>query len=264
MSTKSTSGTWNPDLYLRYAAYRARPAEDLMPRLKLNVPGDIYDLGCGPGNLTQKLKDTWPDRNVIGVDSSPDMLKTAREKIPNGITWQQGDISAWGATSTAALVFTNAALHWVPDHKTLLPRLMRQVAPGGLLAMQVPVSHPEGYHQCIEELAKSPKWHDRFKDVHAHDDPLAASAYYDLLSPLCSDMDIWETDYHHVLEGENPVTEWISSTGLVPFLTALPEADRPAYLADYSALAAKAYPRQADGKVLFTMHRLFVLATRKG
>ncbi len=261
--TKSTSGTWNPDLYLRYAAYRARPAEDLLPRLALNVPGDIYDLGCGPGTLTKKLKDKWPERRIVGVDSSPDMLATAREKFSNGIEWQQADIATWSATSTAAMIFTNAALHWVPNHETLFPRLMSQVAPGGILAVQVPVSHPEGYHKCIEEIASSPKWRDKFKDVHAHDDPLPAGQYYDLLSPFCTDVDIWETDYHHVLEGENPVTEWISSTGLVPFLTALPEAERPAYLADYSALTHKAYPRQNDGKVLFTMHRLFIVAQKK-
>ncbi|MBL8645577.1 MAG: methyltransferase domain-containing protein [Rhodospirillaceae bacterium] len=257
------NGTWNPDLYLRYAAYRARPAEDLLPRLILNVPGDVYDLGCGPGTLTKKLKDKWPDRRVTGVDSSPDMLAAAREKFPSGIEWRQADISRWTAPTPAALVFTNAALHWVPNHETLFPHLMAQVAPGGVLAVQVPVSGPQPYHQCIEKVAEMEKWRDRFAGVHPHADPLPAKTYYDLLCPLAADIDVWETDYHHVLEGENPVTEWISSTGLVPFLSVLSEAEKPGYLADYSACAAKAYPRQKDGKVLFTMHRLFLVATRK-
>lgn len=257
------STTWNPDLYLRYAAYRARPAEDLLPRLEVNIPGDIYDLGCGPGTLTKKLKDRWPDRRVIGVDSSPSMLSSAREKFPSGIEWQQADIAQWKAASTAALVFTNAALHWVGNHEALLPHLMAQVAPGGVLAVQVPVSGPEPYHKCIEAVAAMPKWRERFKDVHPHGDPLSAQAYYDLLTPACRDIDVWETDYHHVLEGDNPVTEWISSTGLVPFLSVLPESEKADYLADYSACAKAAYARQADGKVLFTMHRLFIIATKK-
>jgi trans-aconitate 2-methyltransferase len=263
MSEKTTSGVWNPDLYLRYATYRARPADDLWPRLKLNVAGDIYDLGCGPGTLTAKLAAKWPERRVTGVDSSPTMLAAAREKFPAGIVWQEADISRWTAPSSAALVFTNAALHWVPNHESLFPHLISQVAPGGVLAVQMPVSGPEPYHQCIQALAASPKWRDKFKGVQAHDDPLAAKTYYDLLSPMASDIDIWETEYHHVLEGENPVTDWISSTGLVPFLSVLSDAEKPDYLADYSACAAGAYPRQKDGKVLFTMHRLFVIATKK-
>lgn len=257
------STTWNPDLYLRYAAYRARPAEDLMPRLNITVPGDIYDLGCGPGTLTVKLKERWSDRRVIGVDASPEMLAKAREKFPDTIQWREEDIARWTATAPAAMVFTNAALHWLSDHETLLPRIMGQIAPGGLFAMQVPVSGPQPYHKCIEKVAASPKWRERFKRVYPHPDPLPVRVNYDLLSPLASEIDVWETDYHHVLEGEHPVTEWISSTGLVPFLSALPEAEHPAFLADYSACTDAAYPRQKDGTVLFTMHRLFIVARRK-
>lgn len=257
------STTWNPELYLRYAAYRARPADDLLPRLRVEVPGDIYDLGCGPGTLTKRLKDLWPDRRVIGVDSSPSMLAAAHEKFPNGIAWQQADIGQWTAPSAAAMIFTNAALHWVPDHETLFPRLMAQVAPGGVLAVQVPISGPQPYHKCIEAVAASPTWQARFKGVHPHDDPLPAGRYYDLLSAQAAEIDLWETEYHHVLEGENPVTEWISSTGLVPFLSVLNQDEKAAYIADYSACAAAAYPRQNDGKVLFTMRRLFLIAKKK-
>jgi trans-aconitate 2-methyltransferase len=253
---------WNPDLYLRYAAYRARPADDLLPRLTLSVPGDIYDLGCGPGTLTKRLKDKWPERRVTGVDSSPNMLASAQLKFPTGIAWQQADISQWTPHKPAALIFANASLHWVPQHETLFPHLMSQVVPGGVLAVQVPLSGPQPYHQCIEVLAALDKWQARFQGVHPHADPLAASAYYDLLTPLAAHVDIWETHYHHVLEGDDPVTEWISSTGLVPFLSVLTEAEKPDYLADYSALVAKAYPRQSDGKVLFTMQRLFIVAAK--
>ncbi len=254
--------TWNPDLYLRYAAYRARPADDLLPRLTLSVHGDIYDLGCGPGTLTKRLKEKWPARHVTGIDSSLEMLAAAAEKFPTSIEWQPADITTWTAPRPAALVFANASLHWVNNHEILLPQIMRQVMPGGVLAIQVPKSGGQPYHTCIEKLATTDKWRARFKGIHPHSDPLAAQVYYDLLSPLADTVDIWETDYHHVLEGENPVTEWISSTGLVPFLSVLNETEKADYLADYSACAAKAYARQSDGKVLFTMRRLFIVATR--
>jgi trans-aconitate 2-methyltransferase len=255
--------TWNPDLYLRYAAYRARSADDLLPRLTLPVHGDIYDLGCGPGTLTRRLKDKWPARRVVGVDSSPEMLVVAQERFPTGIEWQQADIAQWTARHPAALVFANASLQWLSDHEMLLPRLLSQVMPGGVLAIQLPRSGTQPYHKCIETLAASDRWRERFRGIHPHGDPLDARAYYGLLAPLAAEVDIWETEYHHVLEGENPVTEWISSTGLVPFLSVLTDAEKRDYLADYSACAAAAYPRQADGKVLFTMRRLFIVATRR-
>jgi trans-aconitate 2-methyltransferase len=257
------SQAWNPELYLRYAAYRARPADDLLPRIHLNVAGDIYDLGCGPGTLTKRLKDKWPDRRVTGVDSSADMLAAAREKFPHGIEWRQADIAAWAPTTAPALIFANASLHWVPDHPALIPRLMSALAPGGVLAFQIPESGTQPYHHCIETVIASPRWRERLKGVHPHDDPLRPRAYYDLLAPMAADIDVWETDYHHVLEGDDPVTEWISSTGLGPFLSVLSETEKPAFLADYRVCAQAAYPRQADGKVLFTMRRLFLLAVRR-
>jgi trans-aconitate 2-methyltransferase len=257
------SQAWNPELYLRYAAYRARPADDLLPRIHLKVPGDIYDLGCGPGTLTKRLKDKWPDRRVTGVDSSPDMLAAAREKFPSGIDWQLADIASWSPSAPPALIFANASLQWLPDHGRLMPRLMSLVMAGGVLAIQVPESGTQTYHRCIESMTRSPRWRERLKGVHPHEDPLSPRAYYDLVAPLAADIDVWETDYHHVLEGDDPVTEWISSTGLGPFLSVLSEAEKPAFLADYSACAKAAYPRQADNKVLFTMRRLFLLAVRR-
>ncbi len=266
MTTKpaGTIGTWDPQQYLRYAAYRARPAEDLMSRLALDVPGAIYDLGCGPGNLTRLLQQKWPDRRIIAVDSSPDMLAEARKTYgESGIEWRAGDIAQWKADAPAAMVFTNAALHWLGDHDTLIPHLMRQVAPGGVLAVQMPDTARSGYTRCIVDVKASPRWKERLAGVALHMDPHPAAFYYDLLSPLAEPVDIWQTEYRHVLSGEHPVTAWIRSTGLVPILSALNESEQAAFIADYNAAAAAAYPRQADGHVLFDMHRIFLLAKRK-
>jgi trans-aconitate 2-methyltransferase len=257
------TGTWDPDVYLRFAAYRARPAEDLMRRLTLAVPGVIYDLGCGPGNLTKQLQDTWPDCDVIGVDSSPDMLAGARQRFGDtGITWRTGDIGTWQADEPAALVFSNAALHWLSDHATLFPRLMSQVAPGGLLAIQVPMTGTSKYQDCIRAVKSAPRWKERLAGVEPHDDPHPAGFYYDLIAPLAAEIDVWETDYHHILGGEYPVTAWMRGTGLVPMLSVLTESEQAQFIADYNAATAAVYPRQIDGQILFTMRRLFLVAKR--
>jgi trans-aconitate 2-methyltransferase len=234
-----------------------------MSRLTLDVPGTIYDLGCGPGNLTHLLQQKWPDRRIVGVDSSPDMLAEARKKYGDGgIEWLAGDIAGWQADEPAALVFTNAALHWLDNHDILIPRLMRQVAPGGLLAIQMPDTARSNYTSCIVKVKSSARWKDRLAGVTLHMDPHPAAFYYDLLARLAAPVDIWQTEYRHVLSGEHPVTEWIKSTGLVPVLSVLDEAEKAAFLADYNAAAAAAYPRQIDGHVLFDMHRIFILAKR--
>lgn len=260
----NTAKDWNPDLYLRYAAYRARPADDLLPRLELKVPGEIFDLGCGPGTLTKRLKDKWPERKVTGVDSSPEMLAEARKKFGDApITWVAGDIATWRAPTPAALIFANASLHWIHNHEQLIPRLFADVAPGGVLVFQQPMSHKVPYHQCIHELIQSPPWRDKLKHVEPHPDPLEGDAYYDLLAPQASLVDVWETHYFHVLRGDAPVAEWFSSTGLVPFLSVLPKAEHAAFVADYAERTKRAYPPQQDGSVILVMPRLFVLAVRK-
>ena len=255
------SQTWNPDVYLRYEAYRARPALDLLAQIPLEIPGSIVDLGCGPGNVTQKLKQAWPDRSVIGVDMSEEMLSKARASDTRGLLhWQQGDIATWQPDSQMALVFSNAALHWVPDHATVLPRLASLVLPDGWLAFQIPVTEACPYQVCIGETVTSERWADKLADVWMYKDPMLPEQMYDILSPLARSVDIWVTDYHHVLEGENPVFDWIIGTGLTPYFSVLSGPEKEEFLADYSARVLSAYPKQTDGKTLFLMKRIFVLA----
>ena len=254
--------SWNPAAYLEFAAYRARPAEDLIARLDVKVPGGIVDLGCGPGNLTAKLKQRWPSRAVTGFDASPEMLAKARASVAADITWEQGDIAAWLPGAQAALVFANAALPWVPDHAGLFPRLMHAVAPGGLLAVQMPMTGEALYHQCLQRVLDAPRWRTRLQGVHSHAPPLAAAVYYDLLAPLASAVDIWETHYHHVLASPAAVTAWVAGTALLPYTEMLNDAETQVFFADYTSVATTAYPPRTDGKVLFNMKRIFILAER--
>lgn len=272
---KSTSGgkltpnnqtpIWNPSTYLQFEAYRARPVEDFLPRISVNVDGPIFDLGCGPGNITLKLKQKWPEREVVGLDSSGEMLVEARKSPnPETITWTQGDITEWSAQPKAALVFANASLQWVEDHASLFPRLLENIAPGGVLAVQMPLTSDAPYQLCIRSVITSPKWKNKLKGVEPHIDAHAASYYYELLHRHCTTIDLWQTNYHHVLTGTDPVVNWMSGTGLRPILTQLNDKDRLEFLADYAAETRHHYAPQSDGKTLFTMRRLFILATHAG
>ena len=191
------------------------------------------------------------------------MLAKARASIDADITWTQGDIAAWLPANPAALVFANAALHWVTDRAGMFPRLMHAVASGGLLAVQMPMTSKALYHQCLHRVLEAPRWRERLKGVQTHANPLSAAAYYDALAPLSAHIEIWETHYHHVLANPAAVTAWVSVTTLLPYTEVLDDAEKQDFFADYTTVATVAYPPRADGRVLFNMKRIFVLAERR-
>lgn len=252
--------TWDPGQYLKFADHRLRPALDLLARIELAAPRSVYDLGCGPGNITRLLGERWPAAKVTGVDSSPDMLAAARCEAP-GIALQQADIAVWSPPAPADLLFSNAALHWLDDHGMLLPRLMAHLASGGLLAVQMPRNHCSPSHLLIEETAASGPWAARLSALRpVYRSVETPEAYYRVLAPVAQRLDIWETSYLHVLSGDNPVVAWTKGTALRPYLDALEERHRAAFLDAYAARIAAAYPPQPDGSTLLAFNRIFMVA----
>jgi trans-aconitate 2-methyltransferase len=251
--------SWDPRQYLAFAGPRLRPALDLLAQVPLERPSMVYDLGCGPGNSTHLLAQRWPQANIVGVDSSPDMLATARAAAP-AITFVEADIAAWMPPRPPDLLFSNATLHWLGDHDRLFPRLVRQLAPGGVLAVQMPHNHDSPSHLLIRKAADSGPWRAKLAHVRGIHPVAAPEAYYRMLAPHARSLDIWESDYLHVLEGDDPVVEWNKGTALRPYLDALDPPDRDAFLTDYAARVAAACPKEPDGRTLFLFRRLFIVA----
>jgi trans-aconitate 2-methyltransferase len=251
--------TWDPNQYLKFADHRLRPALDLLAQVALEAPRAIYDLGCGAGNITRLMAERWPGAAVTGIDSSPDMLAKARQEAP-GIAFVEADIARWSPPAPADLLFSNATLHWLDDHGSLLPRLAAQLAPGGTLAIQMPYNRQSPSHLLMEAAADGP-WRARLGAVRqAYQSLEDVDAYYRILAPAARRLDIWQTEYLHVLEGDNPVVAWTKGTALRPYLDALDEPERGQFLAAYQKRIAAAYPKQADGKTLLPFRRIFFIA----
>ena len=252
--------TWDPKTYLAYGAERTRPAADLLARIPLEAPRRVADLGCGPGNSTQLLRVRWPSAEIDGIDVSPEMLRDARE---SGIDacFIEADIAAWTPDAPYDVIYSNAALQWLGEHETLLPRLVSFLAPGGMLAVQVPRNFDERCHVLIREAVADPRWRDMLKDVRDWWNVLAPERYYDLFGASARAIDLWETRYFHVLEGKDPVFHWMMGTGLRPFAAALEGAAKEAFLEHYRGLLAAAYPPQADGKTVHRFLRLFFVVS---
>jgi len=188
------------------------------------------------------------------------MIERAKTDYPKQ-TWVVGDLAVWQSDEPFDVVFSNAALQWVPDHPALLPALHSHVAPGGVLAMQMP-GDPEAIpHRAMRELAASEKWRGKFPGAVREWSVLTAADYYDILAPHAPRLDIWVTDYMHILPSVAAVTEWYRGTGLRPYLDALGDDGRE-FLDDFTAEMARHYEPRADGRVIFPFRRLFLIAAR--
>jgi trans-aconitate 2-methyltransferase len=252
--------SWDPEVYMRFAGERSRPAVELLTRVPLRAPTRVIDLGCGPGNSTAVLAAHWPHAEIEGLESSREMLTRARASGLRA-NWIDGDIESWMPDDPYDVIFSNATLHWISHHHLLLPTLMSYVADWGALAFQVPRNFDAPSHVLMRQVTESGPWAAKLADA-CRLNVLSPEAYFDILAPLAKSVDIWETTYIHVLEGEDPVLAWVSGTGLRPFVQPLDNEERETFLARYRTQLREAYPRRPDGKTLFPFQRLFAVALR--
>jgi trans-aconitate 2-methyltransferase len=252
--------TWEPQTYLRYSEIRFRAGLDLIARIPKANYAQIYDLGSGTGHLTRILADTFPRSNVVGIDSSPEMLAEARREFP-AISWQAADINTWLPPNPPNLIFSNAAFQWVLAHEKLFPSLLQALRPDGILAIQMPRHFESPSHLELKDLVTQSEWRNQLEPLLLAAIP-SPETYWRWLSPHARDLDIWETIYLQVLNGPDPVVNFMRGTALRPFLSALSPAEGNRFVEAFAKRMAAAYPPQANGHTLFPFRRLFMIARR--
>ena len=262
MSTRG-GGVWNPGQYLRFGGHRLRPALELFQRVEHDNVRLAIDMGCGTGDIARAMAARWPEAEVRGHDLSDAMLESAAAADPDArIAWSRADLRDWRPDRPVDVLYANAVYQWADDHGTLFPRLLGALAPGGVFAAQMPMSWSEPSHEGMRAVL----------DEHGFGTPelrtrlarkwvAEAEEYYGLFRPLVSGLDIWETRYIQVLEGEDPVLEWVKGTGLRPVREALEGEEKDRFLAIYSARLRALYPRRESGETLYPFPRLFIVAT---
>jgi trans-aconitate 2-methyltransferase len=252
---------WSPSTYLKFEDERTRPARDLLAQVRHPNPKRIVDVGCGPGNSTELLIERFPEAEVTALDNSPAMLADAKARVPSA-RLVEADVATWTPDGAFDVIYANASLQWVPGHMEVMERLMQHLAPGGVLAVQMPDNLAEPSHVLMNETAAEGPWRDRLAGAQRGVLP-PVRTYYDRLRPFAKRLDFWHTQYNHPLAGPSAIVEWLKSTGLRPFLQPLSAEEQAAFLAAYGARIAAAYPLTADGKVLLRFPRLFVIAERE-
>lgn len=263
-SFASKTSDWSTAQYLKFEKERTRPSRDLLAQVPLADAEHVVDLGCGPGNSTQVLRDRYPLAKIEGVDSSPAMLEKARKILPD-INFYQEDLTTYRAPQTADLLFSNAVFQWLPADERLptIRRLMQTQAAGSLFAFQVPDNFTEPSHFEMRATAENGPWADTLKQLSPSRGLMpTAQAIYDAIKPICSEVDLWHSHYYHVLEDHEAVVEWVKGTGLRPFLDPLPTEQQEGFLKEYLDRIRKVYPSSADGSVILKYPRLFMVAVR--
>ncbi len=251
---------WNANQYLKFKNQRTQPAVDLVNRINIEHPKKIIDLGCGPGNSTGVLAERFKDAAILGVDNSADMIEKAKENYPRldfAFCDIGGDLS--GLDKDFDIVFSNACIQWVPEHRLLLKNLLGLVKNGGVLAIQIPFNFSEPIQKNIDEAASGNPYLPNKRPYHV----LTTGEYYDIFSELSDNFELWEVAYTHVLDTHEDILEWYRGTGMRPYLSALPEDEKPLFEQAVLSRIIQSYPKQKDGKVLFRFPRLFMMASPK-
>ncbi|MFE2553929.1 trans-aconitate 2-methyltransferase [Streptomyces sp. NPDC059355] len=271
--TAHAAPTWDPRQYLRHAGHRTRPFLDLLSRIPElpTRPARIADLGCGPGNVTALLAERWPEAHITGFDLSPEMLRGATDEYAGRtsrggrLDFRHGDLASWLPEEPYDLIVSNAALQWVPSHPGSFAAWINGLRPGGTFAFQIPANFTAPSHALLARLCETPRWRSRLAGHGArYTHILEPAEYLARLIELGCAVDIWDTTYHQLLTGTDPVLDWVKGTALRPVLTALGD-DRgavEAFLAEYRDLLREAYPPGPCGTV-FPFRRVFAVARKE-
>jgi trans-aconitate 2-methyltransferase len=212
---------WSASQYTKFEEERTRPVRDLVAAIPTAEASRAIDLGCGPGNSTEVLMARYPTASITGIDSAGDMVRAARERLPN-VSFERADIATWQTPGPWDVILANAVLHWVPAHAVLLPRLVAALSSGGSLAVQMPDNLAEPSHVLMRQVADDGPWTEKLAGAQGERSQVAPAAwYYGLLRPRCARVDVWRTTYHHPLAGIDAVVEWFKGSGLRPFLSPL-------------------------------------------
>lgn len=255
----SKTKDWNPETYARFRGLRLRPALDLLSQVGDLPDAPIVDLGCGAGAVGQALVERYPTHKLLGVDNSPAMLRDAEE---TGLYAQLEltDASEWRPEEPPALIFSNALLHWLPDHQRLFPKLAEYLEPGGVLAIQMPRQQMAPSHALMRDIAQ--KIFPEVFDFSDWEPQVAQPESYAKLLSVYGSLNLWETSYLQVLssvEEGHPVRHFTQSTAMRPFASALSRQDFRKFLNAYDAALSEAYPLADDGSVSFQFQRMFIV-----
>ncbi|WP_353719360.1 methyltransferase domain-containing protein [Dyadobacter sp. 676] len=250
---------WNPDTYNRFKSERSAPFYDLLSLLKVRPGLEVIDLGCGTGELTANLADRLPDSRVLGVDSSEEMLGNSRQVGGSTLSFECIAIeNQLGRSQRWDVVFSNAALQWVPDHEALFPQIISKIKPGGQLLVQMPAQYHNLTNRLLDELARETPYAEAYHGWNRVSPVLEIDRYAEILFENGGKaIQVFEKIYPLVPDDVDALLTWVSGTALIPYLERLSEPLKRRFREDYRALLARHFPK---APVFYPFKRILIAA----
>ncbi len=253
---------WNSEQYLRFKQQRTQAAADLTNRIAGNRPKHVLDIGCGPGNSTKVLKEAFPQADILGVDNAEDMIKRAKATYSD-IRFRLCDVLLeLESLGSFDVIFSNACLQWIPNHREFIPRVFDRLNAGGVLAVQMPMNAQEPLFQIMDSVVKETKWGFTHTEIETNG-TLPPEDYFDILSGCTENFDIWETVYYHNMPNIQAMVEWIKGTRLRPYLNMLDGETALELEQEIASKAAAVYKKQSNGEIIFQFRRFFFTAVKE-
>jgi trans-aconitate 2-methyltransferase len=251
---------WNPQQYEKFKKERSRPFFDLLEMVRPGSIASAVDLGCGTGELTADLHARLKSEHTIGIDSSAEMMKKAEAfQIANQLEFQHADLEKWRADIPLNLIFSNAALQWCTNHSELFHKFRDMLAPGGQIAIQMPMNQDYATHVLATAMAQEKPWVDKLgeADFESQWTVLRPEEYAKILFNLgFKDQNVLMKVYGHVLDSREGVVEWVKGTTLNRFKSRLSESDYSEFLIAYRERLFKQLPDEQP--FFYSFKRLFV------
>jgi len=261
---------WDPELYNRFRRYRAEPVDEILRRLALGPSDRVVDLGCGSGENTVQIARQIDQGSALGIDSSPAMIAAAEslrdgldEPLKSHLEFRRADLRDFNADREYTVVFSNAALQWVSDHRSVLAACYRALEDGGALAVQMPANEHETAQATIQAMAWSARWKGALGMMRtpSAETVLAPENYAAMLSQIgFVDVDCYYHTFHHPMASPVEVVEFVRATALRRFLEKLPPDQHPAFVGELTERLRRAYG--TSGPVTFDFRRLFLWGRR--
>jgi trans-aconitate 2-methyltransferase len=251
---------WNPERYHQFQKERSAPFDDLLQLVERREGLRVIDLGCGTGELTRRLADALPASDVLGLDSSPEMLAKAAPYARPGLRFELGEIET--VAGEWDVIFSNAAIHWVDNHAALIPRLFSLLRSGGQLVVQLPSNYSHPTHRLIIETVREEPFAQALKGWERTIPVLSIEEYAELLyAQGGEDLIVFEKIYPHVLQDADALVDWVSGTALVPYFERFSEEIKQRFLERYRQKLRARFP---VSPVFYGFRRTLFTATRPG
>lgn len=251
---------WNPEIYNQFKSERFAPFYDLLSLVKTRPGMRVIDLGCGTGELTRKLADALPDSDVLGIDSSEEMLNDSKTFANSHLRFERRSIEEQvGRDEKYDLVFSNAAVQWVEGHETLFPKIISMINPGGQLLIQMPAQNHNVSNRLLNELAGKEPFSAALQDWTRTSPVLDIEHYARILFENRGRvMTVFEKIYPLVLQDSNALFDWVSGTAMIPYLERLEGEMREAFVTGYKHMLHEKF---AKSPVFYPFKRVILEGT---